>query len=906
MSLIVLALLILLQGGSTPQQRPTEPAVMRIEGPYVSREDHGQTTKVVLKNGLTVIVREQHAVPLTSITTFVKAGYFDEDDRISGISHVIEHMFFKGTAKRPVGQIARETQGLGGYLNAYTYYDRTVYQTVVPGENTMKALEIQSDALQHPAFDATELQREIEVVLQENNRKLDNPPAVASEKLYSIAFRNHRMRRWRIGTVDGLRALTRDDVVAYYNRYYRPSNIILSIVGDFNAENLLTEVVKLYGGMADQTVERDVSPDEPTQSVPHYGWQRGPVEETHLAIGFHTPGILTKEARDFEVLAAMLGDGRASILMQYDRDEKGLITSGSARQQSFKGLGFFEIDAESNTPVEAQIAILAELENVKRFGVSTEGLARAKAMIAESVFHSLETVDGIAENLAYYESLGDWKQSENYLPEIQGVSAAEVQNAAKKYLTDENLSAFEYYPEGTERMFDEDTFAEAVLSKVPNAVEERKVPELPVTADILPPAEGVARDMVKTIQKRSILRGPDVYILEDHRLPLVSFGIFYPGGRLLETSHNSGITELMLRTAIRGTQRYNSADISRRLENSGASLRVVNEPDFFGYILDGLSPKMSDAVEILIDVLQQPTFNDDDLKLEKGLQIARIKKLKENNFAYPVSLFMQSLYGDASYARPAIGIETSVDSLTTENLTEWFKQNQRPLVPLIVIVGDTRGTGLVAAIADTLTNEDLHDREIATIPFTEPPREKKDQVEEISRRQTALVYGFPTVNLGNPDRFPLIVLKNIVSGLSGRFFDVIREKEGLAYTVTTANSFNAKSGAIYTYTAFSPENEAKVREALQKETDRLRKDGVTKEEVDKAIAYSIGEHAIRMQTRVGQVLEYARSIYAGGGVRAVENYDALVKAVTAEQVKTISGLYLDPQALRVAVVRGKD
>src|SRR5438552_4233335 len=183
MSLVALIVVLLLQAGSTPQQRPSEPVVMKIEGPYVSREDQGQTTKVVLKNGLTVIVREQQATPLTSITTYVKAGYFDEDDRISGIAHVIEHMFFKGTSKRPVGGIARETQALGGYLNASTYYDRTVYHTEVPAENLKKALDIQADALLNSSYDANELKKEIEVVLQENNRKLDNPPAVASEKL---------------------------------------------------------------------------------------------------------------------------------------------------------------------------------------------------------------------------------------------------------------------------------------------------------------------------------------------------------------------------------------------------------------------------------------------------------------------------------------------------------------------------------------------------------------------------------------------------------------------------------------------------------------------------------------------------------------------------------------------------
>src|SRR5262249_7024680 len=169
------------------------------------------------------------------------------------------------------------------------------------------------------------------------------------------------------------------------------------------------------------------------------------------------------------------------------------------------------------------------------------------------------------------------------------------------------------------------------------------------------------------------------------------------------------------------------------------------------------------------------------------------------------------------------------------------------------------------------------------------------KVEDEARQQTALVYGFPTVNRANPDRFALTVLQNIVSGLGGRFFEAIRDKQGLAYTVQTGNMFYVKSGSIFTYTAFSPENEAKVRDSLQAEMDRLRKDGVTKAEVDEAIAYSIGSRAKAMQTRVGQVLEYARTLYSGAGIKAVENYDALIKAVTPEQVKYISGLYLDPQ-----------
>jgi zinc protease len=881
---------------------------VQIVEPYTFREDQGQTTKVILKNGLTVLVREQQAIPLVSINTYVKAGYFDEDERISGISHVIEHMFFKGTTKRPVGEIARETHGLGGYLNAYTYYDRTVYHTEVPAENMKKALEIQADALWNSTYDATELKREIEVVLQENNRKLDNPGAVASEKLYATAFQQHRMRRWRIGTPEGLRALSRDDIVAYVKKYYRPSNIILSIAGRLDTEETIAEVVKLYGGVSDgpdaAAVERDNGPAEPEQTAVRYGWQRGPAEQTHVALGFHSQGILTDDARALEVLASILGEGRASILNQYVRDEKGLITSGSAGLIAFRDLGFFEIDLETAKPEEAQIGVLAELENIKKFGITKEQLARAKTLIAQNRYHELESVNGIADDIAYYEALGDWKKSLSYLSAIQKVSADDIVRVAKKYLLFENLSAFEYLPESMTRMLNQNDYRQAVLDKVSAAMEQRTIQELPVTAEIPATDESITHDLVKPVEKRSILRGPDVYIVEDHRLPLVSFGLFYPGGRLYESAKNAGITELMLRTAIRGTKRFNSEDIARRLENAGARIQVVNEPDFFGYIVDGLSGKMSEALEILMDILQQPAFQEDDLEKEKVLQLARIKRLRENNYAYPVNLFMQTLFGEHAYARAAIGTEATTEAVTKEDLQAWFKTNQRQLVPTIIIVGDTQGTGLVAPLADVLTNADLHEREVASLPSPNLKMETKETVETVSRQQTALVYGFPGVSRSANDRYTLVILEKIVSGLGGRFFDSIREKQGLAYTVRTENAFLSKGGAVYTYVAFSPENETKVKESLEKEIARLRKDGVTADEVKKAITYSIGEHEIGLQTRSGIVLEYARTLYSGEGMQGIANYARFIRGVTPDQVRKAAETYFNPQALRVAIVRG--
>ena len=429
-----------------PEMSLPEPEAREIVGPYIFREDRGPTTKVILQNGLTVIVREQHAVPLSAVVTYVKAGYFDESDSVSGISHVIEHMFFKGTSRRAPGEIARETRTLGGYLNAFTAYDRTAYHTVVPAGNTLQALDIQADALWNPTFDGQELQREIGVVLEENNRKLDGPRAVTVEQLYSVAFERHRMRRWRIGRPEVLRALAREELLAYHGQFYRPSNIIVSIVGKFSREAVLDEVVRLYGEVEDQPVARELSPEEPAQEDFRYGWQLGPVEHAHIAVGYHVPGLLSEDARTLEVLSAILSEGRAARLNRFLRDEKGLVSRASAAFLGFRDFGFFQIDLETQSPVESQVALLAELENIKQFGVTDEELARAKLLLARRHYHRLETVDGVGEAIAREELLGDWKRMEGFLDEIQAVEASEIVRVAKQFLHVDNLSVFEYLP----------------------------------------------------------------------------------------------------------------------------------------------------------------------------------------------------------------------------------------------------------------------------------------------------------------------------------------------------------------------------------------------------------------------------------------------------------------------------
>ncbi|MBX9928694.1 MAG: insulinase family protein, partial [Gemmatimonadaceae bacterium] len=215
-----------------------------------------------LPNGLRVLIRRDAAAPVVAIVTWVNAGYFDEADDIVGIAHVLEHMYFKGTPTRGVGEIARETKAAGGYLNAATIYDHTYYYTVLPAAGFAAGLAVQADAYARSAIDADELRREIEVIIEEAKRKQDSAGAVASETLFEMLHNVHRMRRWRIGREPGLRALTRDDVHRFYRTYYQPSNTVLSIVGDVDPDDALAAVTREYGGLADRPFDRDRGPHE--------------------------------------------------------------------------------------------------------------------------------------------------------------------------------------------------------------------------------------------------------------------------------------------------------------------------------------------------------------------------------------------------------------------------------------------------------------------------------------------------------------------------------------------------------------------------------------------------------------------------------------------------------------------
>ena len=341
--------------------------------------DRKSVHRTILPNGLTVLIQEEHSAPVVAIVTYVRAGYFDESDDQNGLAHALEHMFFKGTKKRGVGDIAKETKASGGYLNAHTIYDNTTYYTVLPSSGFAAGLDIQADAYANSVIDAGELAREMEVIIQEAKRKSDNPSAVATETLYELLHDAHRMRRWRIGREEGLRRFTREKMNGFYRNYYKPSNTILVISGNVDPDKALTRVKELYGSLPPGDIARSRGPAEPDRHEFRYRELAGDIAQSQLVIGWNTPGSLDPDTPVLDIAASVLGTGRASRLYRAVREKK-LASSVSAYDYTPTDLGVFVVHAETEPELTAVAARVMwdQVRQLREHRVEDDELQRVK------------------------------------------------------------------------------------------------------------------------------------------------------------------------------------------------------------------------------------------------------------------------------------------------------------------------------------------------------------------------------------------------------------------------------------------------------------------------------------------------------------------------------------------------
>ncbi|HEX6598387.1 MAG TPA: pitrilysin family protein [Gemmatimonadaceae bacterium] len=874
---------------SAPTLAPASPALI----------DADTVRCTVLPNGLTVLVRRDRSAPVVAIVTYVSAGYFDETDDVVGIAHVLEHMFFKGTPTRGVGEIARQTKAVGGYLNAATIYDHTSYYTVLPASSFAAGLDVQFDAYANSLIDAEELARELEVIIQEAKRKADNPPAVATETLYELLHDQHRIRRWRIGREPGLRALTREAMLRFYRNFYHPSNTVLSIVGDVDVNDVMREVTQRYGALPAGTPMRTPGPTEEGTGGFRYREWAGDIGQTQLAFGWRTPGTLDDDTPGLDILATVLAGGRASRLYRAVREKK-LASSISAYDYTPTSLGVFVVHAETppECAADAARAVWAQLRSLRDEGVGEGELVRAKRLYESRWIRRLEDMEGQANYLAEWQALGDWQRGDAYLRAALAVTTEDLQRLAQRYLDPERAGLVLYRPEGTPQVAGDTDAMREMLEGAPPAEVER----IAVTTPEAPAIHGGPRAEREEAGVR-VYRTPSGVPILVRRKPgaLVHAGVYVQGGARDEPLERAGLTSLMVRTAVKGTERRSAAQIAEEAELLGGSIGGATGSESFGWSISVPSRQAAPAIALLADVVQHASIPDDGFETERAVSLADLVALRDDMYRFPMRLATTAAFAGHPYGVPATGDEVTLPRIAAEEARAWHRERVLGGPAVIAIVGDAEPDDL-AALAAARFGE-LAGGELVPLDSPAWPRSLVQRVEQREKAQTALALLFPGPSRRDPARFAAAMIAGVASGLGGRFFDELRDKQSLGYTVHAFANERALAGTFGAYIATSPEKEEVARRGLLGEFARLRNELVTTRELQQAQTYAIGVHAIRQQSG-GAVLSDVVDAWMFGELAELREFDQRVRAVTAERMLEVAREYFDEGRRVEGIVRG--
>jgi zinc protease len=832
-----------------------------------------------LDNGLVIIVREDHSAPVVSAQAWCKAGSIHEGAWLgAGLSHVLEHMLFKGTTTRAAGRIDQEVQEAGGYMNAYTSFDRTVYHIDVPNTGSTVAIDILCDIMQHASLPADELAKELDVIRREMDMSQDDPGRRSSKRLFETTYTHSPYRFPIIGILDIFNELQAEDIRGYYQGQYVPNNTFFIVAGDVNTHEVVAQIRQAYQGSRNRALPPVVLPQEPRQTAAREIVEEAPIELGHFHIAWHIPELRHPDVPMLDVMALLLGGGRSSRLFQQVRERNAVVHSVDAWTYNPGNPGIAGVSAvvDPDKFNAARDAILAEVKRMQDTPVPPEELAKAVKQFISGTLASRKTMQGQASDLgSNWLAAHDLNFSERYLAAVHQVTPSDIQRVARQYLVASNSTLYALLPEGSR--------PPVILS--------------------------LEQQIDRPIQKFELPNGLRLLIKEDHRLPFVDFRTVLLGGVLAEQAQQNGVTQLMARSLMKGTRKRDAETLVREIESLGGHLDTYGSNNTFGVNAEVLSEDFDIGLELLSEVLTQPAFPKDAVEREREIQLATIRDRRDHLLRSALQRMRRELFGPAGYGLDSLGEANTVTALTLKQLADCHSRLATPNNCVLAIYGDVTADRVRAAVEKALGSwkagdqspklGDIRKQPSVNAPLPSHVSESRD------KKQAVLVMGFPGTTFDAPDRCALELLQEACSDLGSRLFLRIREELGLAYYVGAQHMPGLVPGYFAFYCGTAPDKVAQVEIELRQEIAALRAEGLTAAELKRAKAKLVGGRKISRQELGGFASMTALDELYELGYDHYTREDEEYEKVTQETIRDAANRYLKDEAAAVVVVGGQ-
>ncbi len=829
--------------------------------------------RTILPNGLTLLVKRDPSAALASVQVWVKTGSIHEADHLgAGLSHYLEHMLFKGTDRRAGREISATVQAHGGYINAYTTFDRTVYYIDLPSEHAPVAIDILADAVLRSTLPAEEVAKEKEVILREIAMTRDDPDNRIWDSLFSTAFREHPYRQPVIGHRDVFSAITRDDLVAYYHRRYVPNNLVVVVVGDVQADAVRAHVEQHFGGVARAALAPTLVPAESTQLGPRADHRFEDVEITRAILAWPIPGLAHPDAPGLDVLATILGHGDSSILWQEVRENAGLVHTIDASSWNPGSSGLFCISytSEAAKRVRAKIAVEKILRRVATRGFTPAQMRKAIRQLVVAEINAHKTMSGQAAQLGTAEVVvGDLQHSRAYFSQLRAVTAADLKRLARQHLVPERLTSVSLNP-----------------------------------AASAPPArtEASAASGAGDFSEIKLPNGARLLLQRDVRLPNLHLRFLMEGGPLFEPAGRRGATALLATMLTKDTRRRSAAEVAQFIEEAGGAFYPFSGNNSLGLAVEVLPTDVDRALSVLADAVLAPAFKKSTFTLERDAQIAALQQDDDDVVTLARKRLRRRFFGAHPMALDAQGDQAGLRALTTTDLSTLQRRLCVGANVVLAVAGDYDAKILTPKLKAFLAKIPRGKAPERATPIGGFPADVGDFVEHAPREQAVVLQGFPGPRVNADDFYAGEVADELFSGMASRLFERVREEKGLAYFVRSGRVTGLDCGMFYFFAGTQPGREADVLAEVDAEIARVQAGGVEAAEIARCHTRLKAARRQALQTNGSRAMHAGLNALQGQPINDWKNYDGRIDAVTIDDLAAFANRYFNrPQRTQLVV-----
>jgi zinc protease len=800
--------------------------------------------KYKLKNGLEVILSEDHTLPLLSVNLWYHVGPANERPGRTGFAHLFEHMMFEGS--QHVGGKAHfaylEAAGATD-INGTTNFDRTNYYETIPSNQLELALWLESDRMGYlvGTLDIEKLANQRDVVRNERRQSGENTPyGLVEEGLYHQLFpKGHPYHPVVIGSHADVEAAKLEDVREFFRQYYTPNNATMAIVGDFDKTKIKALVEKYFGSIPTGPEVPKITAATPPITEERRAVVTDQVELPRVYMGWITPPVFQKGDAECDLYAQILGGGKSSRLYKSLVYEKQIAQDVSASIEETRLGSIFEIQATAKPgvkPEDLEKAIDAEMAKLREEGPSAAEVQRARNVTETALVRGLERTNGVANRLNYYNQfLGDPDYFSKDLLRFDAVTPADVKQVAQTVFKKEARAVVFGVP-GKKVIEDVPKTSDEENKRQAKEAGESKVAMTDEPWRAKAPAPGpVPKFSLPVPEKAQLPNGLTIYLVERHSLPLVAATLYTISGSELNPLEKPGLSGFTAAMLTEGTTNRSALQFAEDTDQIGATIGVEAGYSSASITLSALKWNAGEALDLLADAALHPAFDAKEVERIRNQRVTAVLQENDEPFALALRTANHVLFPQSPYGFSVIGTEASNKAIKREDLAAFWKQGYTPSSAVLAIAGDL-----------SLTQA----RELATKYFggwsgattsssapTTPPLPAKSIaiVDKPGAPQTALLVSSLGANRNTPDYVPLEVMNTALGGLfSSRINMNLREEHGYTYGAQSFFQYRRGVGPFFAGGAIRTDATGQATKELFKEITRIREEELKADELQKA------------------------------------------------------------------------